>query len=760
MSFTYPEIIRKDDTTTDTILPAIDNKWDKECATFEILTENIKYGKKKKPEQSPININTKTVQECSTLCNLSINYKPTKCRVDKYYGNLVRIVHDAGSFIKYGENNYELKYVFFHTPSNHLIDGKSAHMEINFYHGLMEELDIKRVEDERNIKIKTKHNHNHYHAHTDGNEASDIGAKKKGVVLSVLVDVSGSDNENETRATKPNICLSQFIHTDAFRDLKADDDAIIIDVSKKWTIENLLPEKRSFYTYNGSIAMPPCIEKYAWVIFDQPIKIIDEYLQLFRKIGNPKGNRHTHPLNGRLIFFNPNVRKEENPVEKEDKNKYVEKKLSPIRIVYDNRAGSEYRARADYVIAKYSGGEHTGWQQNEGKLVGITKDWDDTSKIGYSDIMVEDIKNTYPRNSDSIYGDLVFDYYIYNDLNYYEYFVDNFINTTGTNWDKEMKKFTLTDTDVTTINEFNNKVRTKKDTYNNFNSISDEISGLPNISIEIIDPLPTDIADIDGDIKTIFYLLMTWDKSRYDNITPLMQSIEKNPEGIKIKKEFMYRLISIFATKPETQYIVFKKKSEQLIQTIDGDTCQYWGSNSTHYEGNLLEFWKKPVSIPKDGVTFKDTDGKSSMTLELKEAAKDGLMTYEGNDGNNGTFKRHNRCRNPNNEEGAPWCYTTNPKVRWQYCAIPDNTTNHRNYIIIAVFFMLIILAVFIVKLMFKHEIFSKIVAAITGGSLMSKAVFTDQTGQGGPGGQSGPGGPGGQSGQGGQSGPGGPGRK
>ena len=72
MSFTYPEIIRKDDTTTDTILPAIDNKWDKECATFEILTENIKYGKKKKPEQSPININTKTVQECSTLCNLLI----------------------------------------------------------------------------------------------------------------------------------------------------------------------------------------------------------------------------------------------------------------------------------------------------------------------------------------------------------------------------------------------------------------------------------------------------------------------------------------------------------------------------------------------------------------------------------------------------------------------------------------------------------------------------------------------------------------
>ena len=32
----------------------------------------------RKPQQSPININTKNVQECSTLCNLEINYKPIK----------------------------------------------------------------------------------------------------------------------------------------------------------------------------------------------------------------------------------------------------------------------------------------------------------------------------------------------------------------------------------------------------------------------------------------------------------------------------------------------------------------------------------------------------------------------------------------------------------------------------------------------------------------------------------------------------------
>jgi hypothetical protein len=30
----------------------------------------------------------------------------------------------------------------------------------------------------------------------------------------------------------------------------------------------------------------------------------------------------------------------------------------------------------------------------------------------------------------------------------------------------------------------------------------------------------------------------------------------------------------------------------------------------------------------------------------------------------------HNYCRNPDNEPNGPWCYTTDPNVRWEYCDI------------------------------------------------------------------------------------------
>ena len=36
----------------------------------------------------------------------------------------------------------------------------------------------------------------------------------------------------------------------------------------------------------------------------------------------------------------------------------------------------------------------------------------------------------------------------------------------------------------------------------------------------------------------------------------------------------------------------------------------------------------------------------------------------------------HNYCRNPNNDPNGPWCYTTDPFIRWDYCHLPTCKTD------------------------------------------------------------------------------------
>lgn len=772
MSFKYPEI-KVEGSGEQT--QRTENGWDATCSSFELLSDNIQYNKRKKPQQSPININTKTVQECSTLCNLEINYSKGECRMDKYEDNLIRILPNEGNYIKYGENNYELKFIFFHTPSNHLIDGKSSHMEINFYHGYMEDLDVERVEEARKIKIKNKHNHEHYHAHTDGLEDKNLGGRKNGVVLSVFVNVDEEDT-NETRGTKPNIFFSQFIHTDILRDLKPNDESVKIEVGKKWSIEHLLPEKKSFYSYSGSIAMPPCTEKYQWIIFDQHITIISEYLKLMRTLGNPKGNRQTHPLNNRMVFFNPNVKITPKPLDKKNKNTFVEDKLSPIRIMYDNRAGSEYRARAEYVINNYSGGPNTGYMSDAGKLKNIVNEWEETSKIGYSDTMIDDIdwiqqstifSNITSDENKEFLDSLVLDYYIYNELNYTEYFIKEILNDTNNSKINTVieavtnslyvqrifnylnvegsifKNIDALDSAVfqTSINQIHTNLQgdlAKNYIKEKFNGLrlNEQTGAEETLRAETDLLVPSDFEAFkaiftnaipntinDFELKrALLYILITWDKKNFPDITNLMDVVNNvNDSNVVImRRTILFELIKIFKGDEDTRYLIFKKKNGELTETIDGNTCQEWGSHQVHYEGNLLEFWKKPVKIDAEGYTFNNMDSN------LKEAAKDGLMEY---DPDSQKFKRHNKCRNPDNAEGAPWCYTTNPKVRWQYCALPDNSSKNRKYVLVGVFLMIIILAIFMVKLIFRNEYFSKIIASVSGGDIASKAVASAATG-------------------------------
>ena len=67
-----------------------------------------------------------------------------------------------------------------------------------------------------------------------------------------------------------------------------------------------------------------------------------------------------------------------------------------------------------------------------------------------------------------------------------------------------------------------------------------------------------------------------------------------------------------------------------VSQTISGKTCQKWTSQLPH------EHDRTPSNRPGKGLGD------------------------------------HNYCRNPDNEPLGPWCYTTDPDSRWEYCNVGE----------------------------------------------------------------------------------------
>lgn len=43
-------------------------------------------------------------------------------------------------------------------------------------------------------------------------------------------------------------------------------------------------------------------------------------------------------------------------------------------------------------------------------------------------------------------------------------------------------------------------------------------------------------------------------------------------------------------------------------------------------------------------------------------------------------FLNGQNCRNPDNDANGPWCYTTDPTKKWDYCHIPDCGMNCLSY--------------------------------------------------------------------------------
>ena len=62
----------------------------------------------------------------------------------------------------------------------------------------------------------------------------------------------------------------------------------------------LLPAKKGYYSFEGSLTTPPCSEGVQWMVLKDPVKLSPQQIKSFRKVYHANA-RPVQPLNGRVI---------------------------------------------------------------------------------------------------------------------------------------------------------------------------------------------------------------------------------------------------------------------------------------------------------------------------------------------------------------------------------------------------------------------------------------------------------------------------
>lgn len=196
-----------------------------------------KNGKK----QSPVDIVNLTPAKAPAL---EFQYKATPLHVVNN-GHTIQVNYEPGSFLKIGSEKFELLQFHFHAPSEHSIKGKPLAMEMHLVH--------KNDDDEL-------------------------------AVVGLLMIKS-----------KANAGLDAI-----WKNLPASAGKTIKKTDIKINAADLLPKKRDYLFYSGSLTTPPCSEGVYWHVMSQSIPVSEEQVGQFT--GLVKFNaRPAQPLHDRKV---------------------------------------------------------------------------------------------------------------------------------------------------------------------------------------------------------------------------------------------------------------------------------------------------------------------------------------------------------------------------------------------------------------------------------------------------------------------------
>ena len=229
--------------------------------------------------QSPIDVNSKMVKHDTTLTPLRFDRKIIKFHVNNYGWNI--------SFS--AEKKKEI--MFSGGPLNHKYAFLEMHFhwgEVNgckYHHGCEHTIDGKRYAAEMHIV--------HWNTDLYKTESEALKSPDGLAVIGVLIDANESNEPNK----------SFGLILDMFNKVPYINYKSSFEVSPYFLIPHCTER---FYTYPGSLTIPPLTENVTWILLAQPINISFDQLDRMTTCTSDSGYitnnyRPTQPLNNRVV---------------------------------------------------------------------------------------------------------------------------------------------------------------------------------------------------------------------------------------------------------------------------------------------------------------------------------------------------------------------------------------------------------------------------------------------------------------------------
>lgn len=192
--------------------------------------------------QSPINISVAPHKDAD---GLKISYQPTPMSVLNN-GHTIQVNYASGSSMTVDGKTYELLQFHFHSPSEHTYKGSPYPLEAHLVHKA-----------------------------ADGSLA----------VVGVLIKEGAKDNP---------VLASVWSH------MPKEAGGTMEMASMSVNVADLLPAKKAYWNYSGSLTTPPCSEGVNWFVMDKSVEASAAQIKQFLTVVHENA-RPTQPMNGRGV---------------------------------------------------------------------------------------------------------------------------------------------------------------------------------------------------------------------------------------------------------------------------------------------------------------------------------------------------------------------------------------------------------------------------------------------------------------------------